>query len=101
MIKNFLNLKRHQTPTSASKVTAILLKGWILPIGGASAGEGLPCSLRCKACLKSIRQHHGSLLWDCGIFEFFWLFAILAGRGGGGATKNTPAPNFFFFFNLK
>ena len=40
-IKIFLNPKRHQNPISGSKVTAILLKGWILPIGGASAGEGL------------------------------------------------------------
>jgi hypothetical protein len=35
MIKNFLNPKGHQTPFSGSKVTAILLKRWILPIGGA------------------------------------------------------------------
>ena len=45
VIKNFLNLEGHHNPTSGSKVTDILLKGWILPIGGASAGEGLPCSL--------------------------------------------------------
>ena len=31
----------HQNPISGLKGTAILLKGWILPIGGASAGEGL------------------------------------------------------------
>ena len=48
MIKKFLNPKGHQNPFSGSKVTAILLKGWIWPIGGASAGEGLPCSLRSK-----------------------------------------------------
>ena len=48
MIKNFLNPEGHQNPFSGSKVTAILLKGWILPIGGASAGEGLPCSLRSR-----------------------------------------------------
>ena len=41
MIKNFLNPEGHQNPISGSKVTAIILKGWILPIGGASAGEGL------------------------------------------------------------
>ena len=40
MIKNFLNPERHQNPISGSQVTAILLKGWILSIGGASAGEG-------------------------------------------------------------
>ena len=33
--------KGHQNPINDSKVTALLLKGWILPIGGASALEGL------------------------------------------------------------
>ena len=41
MIKNFLNPEGHQNPLSGSKVTVILLKGWILSIGGASPGEGL------------------------------------------------------------
>ena len=41
VIKNFLNPEGHQNPISGSKVTAILLKGWILPIGEASAEEGL------------------------------------------------------------
>ena len=41
MIKNFLNPEGHHNPISGSKVTAILLKGWILPIGGALAVEGL------------------------------------------------------------
>ena len=41
MIKNFLNLEGHQNPIMGSKVTVILLKGWISPIGGASALEGL------------------------------------------------------------
>ena len=35
------NPEVHQNPINGSKVTAILLKGWILPIGGASAVEGL------------------------------------------------------------
>ena len=38
VIKNFLNPEGHQHPISGSKVMDILLKGWILPIGGASAG---------------------------------------------------------------
>ena len=33
---------------SGSKFTAFLLKRWILTIGGASAEEGLPCSLRSR-----------------------------------------------------
>ena len=41
VIKTFLNPEGHQNRISGSKVTAILLKGWILPIGGASAVEGL------------------------------------------------------------
>ena len=41
VIKNFLYPEGHKNPISDSKVTAILLKGWILPIGGASAVEGL------------------------------------------------------------
>ena len=50
---NFLNPEWHQNPNSSSKDTAILLKGWILPIGGASAGEGLRlqpahCELRSR-----------------------------------------------------
>ena len=46
VIKNFLKPEGQENPISGSKDTAILLKGWILPIGGASAGQGLPCSLR-------------------------------------------------------
>ena len=41
MIKTFLNSEGHQNRITGSKVTAILPKGWILPIGGASAVEGL------------------------------------------------------------
>ena len=41
MIKNFLNPEGHQNRISGSKVTAILLKGCILPIGGASSVEGM------------------------------------------------------------
>ena len=41
VIKNLLNPEGHQSSINGSKVTAILLKGWILPIGGASAVEGL------------------------------------------------------------
>ena len=39
VIKNFLNPEGHQNPISGSKVTAILLNGWIWLIGEASAGE--------------------------------------------------------------
>ena len=36
-----LNLEEHPNCTIGSRVTAILLNWWILPIGGASAMEGL------------------------------------------------------------
>ena len=39
MIKNFLIPEGHQNPISGSKVTVILLKGLILPIGGALLGR--------------------------------------------------------------
>ena len=50
VIKDFLNPEGHQNPISGSKVTAILLKGCILPIGGASAGEGLRLQPAQQAC---------------------------------------------------
>ena len=36
-----INLERHPNRTTGSRVTAVLLNGWIFPIGGASAVEGL------------------------------------------------------------
>ena len=36
-----LNLEGHLNCITASRVTVILLNWWILPIGGASAVEGL------------------------------------------------------------
>ena len=50
-VTNFLeilNLKGHSNCTIVSKVTAILLNGWILPIGGASSGRVCSCSLRSR-----------------------------------------------------
>jgi hypothetical protein len=48
MIKNFLNPKGHQNPISASKAMAILLKGWILSIGGVVSGRVCACSLHSR-----------------------------------------------------
>ena len=50
VIKNFLNPDGHQNPITSSKVTAILLKRWILPYGGASAREGLRLQPVQQAC---------------------------------------------------
>ena len=51
MIKNFLNLEGHQNPISGSTVKAILLKGWILPIGGVASGRVCACSLHGRLVL--------------------------------------------------
>ena len=37
--KEILNLEGHPNRIAASKFTAILLNGWIFPIGGASSGR--------------------------------------------------------------
>ena len=50
MINTSLNPAAHQNPISGLKVTAILLKGCILPIGRASAGEGLRLQPAQQAC---------------------------------------------------
>ena len=57
MIKNFLNPEGHQNPISGSKVMAILLEGWILPIGGASSGEGLRLQPAQQACFIQLHEN--------------------------------------------
>ena len=47
-MENFLNLRGHQSGISGSKVTAILLKGEILPIGVVASGRVCACSLRSR-----------------------------------------------------
>ena len=39
--KKILNLEGHPNRITGTKVTAILLNGWILPIGGVSVVEAL------------------------------------------------------------
>ena len=56
VIKNFLHPEGHQNPISGSKVAAILWKGWILPICGASSGRVCACSLRSR--LVSMQRIH-------------------------------------------
>ena len=48
VIKNFLNPEGHKNPISGSKVPAILLKGWILPI---CIEKGLRLPFSFSACL--------------------------------------------------
>ena len=45
VMKNFLNPKEHPNRNIGSKVMAILLHGWILPIGLAASGRDCVCSL--------------------------------------------------------
>ena len=41
LFREILNLEGHPNRTTGSRVTAVLLNGLILPIGGASVVEGL------------------------------------------------------------
>ena len=65
VIKNFLNPVGHQNSISGSKVTATLLKGWILYIGGASAGEGLRLQPAQQACFRVFRETEKSVVESC------------------------------------
>ena len=60
-MKNFLNPEEHQNCIDGSKVTTILLKGWILLIGGVASRRVCACSLRIAqhACSFTIcsRRH--------------------------------------------
>ena len=67
VIENFLNLEVHQNPINGSKVTAILLNGWILLIGGVSSGEGLGLRLAQEACF----------FMDSFIIKVFFLEMVL------------------------
>ena len=53
MIKNFVSPKRHPNPIIGSKVTAIFMKGWILPIGEVALGKGLGLQPAQQAFLHS------------------------------------------------
>ena len=72
MIKIFLNPEWHQNPTSGSKVLAILLKGWILPIGGASSGRVCARSLRSRLVSIQIwlKKTVASLVLDYLLFIY-------------------------------
>ena len=58
------NLEGHQNRCIGSKVTALLLKGCILPTGGASSGRFCACSLRSRivsvvtSLSASCSKHH-------------------------------------------
>ena len=53
IFKEILNLEGHPNCITGSKVTVILLNGWILPIGGALAIKGLRLQPAQQACSLS------------------------------------------------
>ena len=55
IFKEILNLEGHQNRITGSKVMAILLYGWILPIDGVASGRVCACSLRSR--LVSLHNH--------------------------------------------
>ena len=54
LVSEILHLDWHLNRCIGSKVTAILLNVWILPIAGASAVKGLRLQPAQQACLKQI-----------------------------------------------
>jgi hypothetical protein len=56
IVKEILNPERHPNCITGSKVPAILLNGWILPIGGASSGTVCACSLRSRLVFFGCRS---------------------------------------------
>jgi len=46
--QKILNLEGHQNRCIHSKVTGILMNGWILPTGGVASGGVCACSLRSR-----------------------------------------------------
>ena len=64
-----LNLKGHQNRIIGSKVTAILLNGWVMPIGGVVSEESAPAACPAALFLPSPQElgtrsgcHHSCLL---------------------------------------
>ena len=50
IIKEILNLKGHPNSITGSKVSAMMLNGWILHFGGASLVKGVCLQLTQQAC---------------------------------------------------
>ena len=46
--KEILNIEGHQNLNTGSRAAAILLKGWILPIGEVASGRVSACSLHSR-----------------------------------------------------
>ena len=61
IFKEILNPEVHPNRITGSKVTAILLNGWILPIGGASLGRVCSCSLRSRLVFGHFGQKRAKM----------------------------------------
>ena len=48
IFKEILNLEDYLNRITGSRVTAILLNGWVLPVGGVASGRVCACSLRSR-----------------------------------------------------
>ena len=60
------NVEGHLNCITSSRVTAILLNGWILPIGGASAMEGLLLTQITQINDKTLFMRKIKMLnWSC------------------------------------
>ena len=59
IFKKILNLEGHLNRITGSRVTAILLNGWILPIGGVLSGRVCACSLRSRLVITCIKHYFG------------------------------------------
>ena len=68
MIQIFLNPEGHQNRISGSKVTGMLLKEWILPIGGVASGRV------CVSDLRGTMAKPGFNL--CGVTPKFFLWIL-------------------------
>ena len=79
MIKKFLIPEGHQNPVSGSKDTAILLKGWIWPIGGVASGRVCAYSLHSRLLFKSYNKHGQTKTTMFGI-NYFDVTLGLVGR---------------------
>ena len=55
-MKSFLNPEGHQNLISGLKVTIILLKGLIFPIGGVALGRVCTCNLRSRLVFMGKRS---------------------------------------------
>ena len=57
IFKGILNIKGHPNCNTGSKVTAILVNGWIFPIDGASGVKGLCLQPAQQACFQTKLWH--------------------------------------------